>query len=212
MVILNASLPPPGRAPQGVDLLLDAFCPGRLSEVVGPLSSGGSSLLLALISRATIAGAQVAFVDAADALDPVSAATAGADLSHLLWVQCGRRLDAAWSATDLLARCPGFGLVVLDLGEWPGAGSDARASVRCRRLQRAVEHGAAALVLRAPRSIAGGAAALVVSMRRIEARWIGMPRPSRFEGLVSEAEVLRARLPRPGAPREGERVQVQWQS
>src|SRR4029453_7276937 len=73
------SLPPPGWDGEGLDGLLAAFLPGRLSEIFGPRSSGGGSLLLALLSRATARGGLVALVDAADSLDPVTAARAGGD-------------------------------------------------------------------------------------------------------------------------------------
>ncbi|MFI5376801.1 MAG: hypothetical protein ACHQ8D_19365, partial [Candidatus Rokuibacteriota bacterium] len=84
------SSPPPGWEREGIDGLLGLFTPGRLSEIVGPRSSGASSLLLALIARITTSGSregggQVAFVDGMDALDPTSIAAAGADLSALLW-------------------------------------------------------------------------------------------------------------------------------
>src|SRR5438876_11928300 len=98
MAIPDESLPPPGRGPRGIDLLLSAFAPGQLSEIVGPWSSGGSSLLLALLARTTASGHQVALVDGADAFDPESAAAAGVDLSGLLWVKCGGRLRAAFSS------------------------------------------------------------------------------------------------------------------
>src|SRR5712691_10588140 len=88
MAIPIESSPPPGGEREGIDGLLGLFPPGRLSEIVGPRSSGGSSLLLALIARITTPGSsqrggQVAFVDGMDALDPASAAAAGADLSAL---------------------------------------------------------------------------------------------------------------------------------
>src|SRR3984893_12516695 len=104
------SLPPPGLDPEGLDGLLQAFPQGRLSEIVGPRSSGGSSLLLALLARAARGGV-TALVDASDALDPAVAVRAWLDLRGLLWVRCGGRLPVAWRATDLLLRCPGFAAV-----------------------------------------------------------------------------------------------------
>ena len=206
MAIPDESLPPPGRGRRGIDLLLDAFPAGQLSEIVGPRSSGSSSLLLALLARATTSG-HVALVDGEDGFDPASAVAAGTDLSRLLWVRCGGRLPSAWSAADLLARCPGLALVVLDLGELPLIRRDPASPMRCRRLQRAVEGTATILVLRAPHRLAGSAAALVVSMRRLESRWIGLPRPTRFVGLASEARVLRSRS---RSQREGEGVEIEW--
>src|SRR5260370_17201117 len=78
------SLPPPGLDPEGLDGLLQAFPQGRLSEIVGPRSSGGSSLLLALLARAARNGV-TALVDASDTLDPPVAARAGLDLPGLPW-------------------------------------------------------------------------------------------------------------------------------
>jgi len=216
MAMSNESLPPPGWGPRGLDLLLDAFPTGQLSEIVGPWSSGGGSLLLALVARATAAGGQAAFVDGADAFDPASAVAAGVDLSRLLWVKCGGRLRAAFSATDLLARCPGFALVVLDLGEPWLMRREPISPALCLRLKIAAEQSAAILVLRAPHRLAGSAATLAVSLRRIESHWIGRPHPTRLAGLSSEARILRSRprshpQPTPLPAREGERVEIQWQ-
>lgn len=181
--------------------MLRAFPTGRLSEIVGPRSSGGSSLLLALLARATAAGGHVALVDGADALDVDSAQASGVELPRLLWVRCGGRLDAALRAADLLARCPGFAVVALDLGEDPLTRDQVVSPSIGLRLQRAVEGTPAALVLRTPHRLAGSAAALVVSLDRRAARWIGPParnehaRPSRLAGLASEARVVRSRAP-----------------
>ena len=188
------SSPPPGWEREGIDGLLGLFTPGRLSEIVGPRSSGASSLLLALIARITTSGSregggQVAFVDGMDALDPTSIAAAGADLSALLWVRCGGRLRVALSAADLLARCPGFALVVLDLdylGPVP-----ASASIR---LQRAVEGTDTILIVRGERHREGSPASLVLATRRLAPQWMGLRQLTRLAGLRSEVSVSRSRL------------------
>ena len=204
MATSTESLPPPGWDREGLDGLLDAFPTGRLSEIVGPRSSGGSSLLLALLARATLRGGLVALVDGTDGFDPETAARAGLDLRALLWVRCGGRLLPAWSATDLLTRCPGFAAIALDLGE--SAAAPPSFGVR---LQRAAEGNPAMVVVRAPRHVTGSAAALVVSVRRVRACWIGAPRRIRLGGLVSEARVLRSRLdPRLAAP--GRTWLIEW--
>jgi recombination protein RecA len=173
--------------------LLAAFPPGKLSEIVGPRSSGGSSLLLQLLARATHAGGHAALVDAIDALDAASAIASGVALSRLLWVRCGGRLASAVRAADLLGRCPGFAVVAVDLGDGSIARDVWPASLGVR-LQRAVEGTATILVLRAPHRLTGSAAAFVVSLHSVEARWTGAPRATRLTGLVSEARVLRSRL------------------
>jgi RecA/RadA recombinase len=211
MATSTESLPPPGWDREGLDSLLNAFPEGRLSEIVGPRSSGGGSLLLALLARAASRGGLVALVDGADAFDPETAARAGLDLRALLWVRCGGRLQPAWSAADLLARCPGFAAVALDLGTAWGTAPVAAPPSFGVRLQRAAAGNAAVVVVRAPRHVTGSAAALVVSVRRVRARWVGAPRRIRLGGLVSEARVLRSRFdPRLAAP--GRAWLIEWRA
>ena len=207
MVDSIGSLPPPGKDGQGLDGLLTALSTSRLSEIVGPRSAGGGSLLLALLSRATARGGLVAFVDASDSLDPATAARAGLDLRALLWVRCGERPASAWSAVDLLARCPGFEAIALDLG---AAGGSPPPSVGAR-LQRAAEGSGTAVIVRTPRHLLGSAATLVVAVRRVRTRWIGGDRPTRLGGLVSEARVLRSRAdPRLATPERA--WLIEWQA
>jgi len=190
MAIPIESSPPPGWEREGIDDLLGSFPPGRLSEIVGPRSSGASSLLLALIARITTSGGgQVAFVDGMDALDPLSAAAAGADLSALLWVRCGGRLRVALSAADLLARCPGFALVVLDLDDLGPIPPSA-----CIRLQRAVEGTDTILIVRSERHREGSPASLVLATRRLAPQWMGLRPLTRLAGLRSEISISRSRL------------------
>jgi recA bacterial DNA recombination protein len=188
------SSPPPGWEREGIDSLLGMFPPGRLSEIVGPRSSGASSLLLALIARITTSGrgegsGQVAFVDGVDALDAASTAAAGADLSALLWVRCGGRLRVALSAADLLARCPGFALVVLDLDELGPVPASAYI-----RLQRAVEGTSTTLIVRSERHREGTPASLVLATRRLAPQWMGLRPLTRLAGLRSEISIARSRL------------------
>jgi len=217
MAIPIESSPPPGWDREGIDGLLGLFRPGRLSEIVGPRSSGSSSLLLALVARITTHG-QVAYVDGMDALDPASAAGAGVDLTALLWVKCGGRLRTALSAADLLARCPGFSLVVLDLDDLGPMPPSAQI-----RLQRAVEGSDAALVLHSTRHREGSPASLVVATRRVTPCWMGVRPLTRLGGLRSEISITRSRLPplgrgqgdgpkaEPGSPHpEGKRWIVDW--
>ena len=192
MAIPIESSPPPGWEREGIDGLLGLFPPGRLSEIVGPRSSGASSLLLALIARITTSGSQgggqVAFVDGMDALDPASAAAAGVDLSALLWVKCGGRLRVALSAADLLVRCPGFALVVLDLDELGPMPASAH-----MRLQRGVEGGDTILITRSARHREGSPASLVLATRRLAPRWMGLRPLTRLAGLRSEVSIFRSR-------------------
>lgn len=80
-------------APTGVaavDDLLEGGLPiGAITEFVGPECSGRTSLALAFLAGITQAGSVVVWIDVCDALDPECAASAGVDLSRLLWVRCG---------------------------------------------------------------------------------------------------------------------------
>lgn len=74
-----------------VDTLLEGGLPlGGLTEITGPACSGRSTLVASVLAGATQQGGSCAYVDAADAFDPFSAAAIGINLKHLLWVRAGR--------------------------------------------------------------------------------------------------------------------------
>ena len=87
------SRPAPEMVPTGIPALDAALAGGLprgcLTEICGPASSGRTAVLLAALAAATRRGEFCAVVDASDALDPHSAASAGVDLDRLLWVRCG---------------------------------------------------------------------------------------------------------------------------
>jgi recombination protein RecA len=71
-----------------VDALLEGGLPlGGMTEVIGPASSGRSTLVLSVLAGITRQGAAAAYVDVSDAFDPLSAAAMGIDLGRLLWVR-----------------------------------------------------------------------------------------------------------------------------
>jgi recombination protein RecA len=74
-----------------IDLLLQGGLPlGSLAEITGPASSGKTTLVSTILAGATQQGASCAYIDAADAFDPLSAAAIGINLERLLWVRVGR--------------------------------------------------------------------------------------------------------------------------
>jgi recombination protein RecA len=75
--------------PQIDELLRGGLPLGVLTEFVGSECSGRTSMALAYLAAVTRAGNVGAWVDAADTLDPQSAAASGVDLERLLWVRCG---------------------------------------------------------------------------------------------------------------------------
>ena len=128
----------------------------EITEIVGELSSGRTSLFVACVREVTQRGAVVALVDTDETFDPVEASRAGVDLRRLLWVRCGGRRDIALRAADLLVRCPGFALVGLDLGERPPRIPLALAF----RLRLTVRRLGTTLLILASRRIAGPGAAI----------------------------------------------------
>src|SRR3974390_2148461 len=77
------------RAPSGIasiDAATGGLPRGCLTEIIGPSSSGRTSLLLSILAQATDRGEICALVDAEDAFDPTSAAAAGVALDSLIWI------------------------------------------------------------------------------------------------------------------------------
>src|SRR5258706_423757 len=143
-------------APSGISAL-DArlgggFPRGQLSELVGPRSSGRTSVLLCMMAAATARGEIVALVDALDMFDVESAVAAGIDLHRLLWIRghvvsnpglCRdlnqRAMDQAMKALTLVLQAGNFGLVAFDVGEAPAEALRRLPFTTWFRLQRMVE-------------------------------------------------------------------------
>lgn len=72
-----------------LDTALDGGLPiGAISEFCGPECSGRTGVALSFLARLT-QDKFCAWVDASNALDPLSAAAAGVNLGRMLWVRCG---------------------------------------------------------------------------------------------------------------------------
>ncbi|MCZ7620281.1 MAG: hypothetical protein M5U32_18970 [Myxococcota bacterium] len=187
-------------------LLGGGFPRGRLSEITGPLSSGRTSLAMALAAAATRAGEVVAWIDPADALDPASLDAAGVEANRLLWVRPSGARDALHCAERLLL-ARGFALVVLDLaggadetgnrraarprpGQLGGL-TDARSSAWLR-LTRCAAVSATALVLLGREPVAGSFAALAVDLHATRRRFA--ERPAWLEGLETRVALRRHRF------------------
>lgn len=188
---------PVRRLPSGlaaIDALLEGGVPrGRISEFLGPHSSGKTSLLLSLLAATTRRGEVAAWVDLADAVHPESLLAAGADLHRLLWVRPAAVIDGL-RCTELLLQAGGFAFVVLDLG-----------AVRLRplrshvwpRLRHAAEQSHTALVVLAPHRVAGSFAVLNLSFQLRLPLWRRRLWPL-FEGFEAVVVMVRNKLGAPG--------------
>jgi recombination protein RecA len=143
---------------------------GQLSEIVGPCSSGRTTLLLTLIAAATRRGEIAAVVDTGDRLDVASAIAAHADVERLLWVR-GRAtgpidhaLDRALKALNLVLQAGGFGVVALDLADVPLRALKHIPFTTWMRVQRIVEGSDTACVLVVPEPLARSAGGVTLML------------------------------------------------
>ena len=190
-----ARMAPPLAAPLGsapLDLGLRGGIPrGQLSEIVGPVSSGRTSLAWKALAAATTRGEWVALIDTFDRFDPECAAEAGLDLPRLLWVRgqalskTAGALDPAWipgersvqgpgtmlertidrgiKAFNLVAQSGVCTLVVLDLIDAPAPALARVPRSTWLRLQRIVEGSEIALLLLAAAPVARSAGGLSIA-------------------------------------------------
>lgn len=187
--------------------LLDAqlgggFPRGQLSELVGPCSSGRTSLILRVLAAAAARGELVALVDALDRFDVPSAAAAGLDFSRLLWIRgrivsssgrCRdsnqRALEQAVKALALVLQAGSFDLVVFDVADAPLDALRRLPFTTWLRLQRTIEGSRTTCVLVGPahlaRSVAGVTVELAAPRAVFEGQLLG--------GLHTEARIIQAR-------------------
>jgi hypothetical protein len=143
---------------------------GAISELLGPASSGCTTLLVAALKAATDRDEVFALVDAGDSFDPASAAEADVDLDQLLWVRCADA-DRALKATDLLLQGGGFGLVALDLGNISTDQARRIPSTWWHRFRRAIENTQTCLLVVEREPNARPCASLALELSRESDQW-----------------------------------------
>jgi hypothetical protein len=228
---LTSSLPPPdphdayacgASGVQALDRQLGGGFPrGQVSELVGPRSSGRTSVLMATLAAATARGELVALVDALDTFDVESAAAAGITLSRLLWIRghvvanpgmCRdtnqRAMEHAVRALALVLQAGNFGVAALDVGDAPADAVRRLPFTTWLRLQRMVEGGPTICLLAGHEPMARSSAGLTIRFGRAETSGgpdaAGADRPvagvrytsQLFDGIDVEARVIRARAAR----------------
>lgn len=176
-----------------VDRLLGGGFPnGGLSELVGPASSGRTSLSLALLAHTTERGHFAACVDQADAFDPVSAEAAGVDLTRVLWARPTGTSESLRSLEQILT-AQGFALVLWDLAA--PMQSPSRPFVPSSawpRLRKVAASAQAALVLVGSTRVAGTFADIALELAPCRARFESGP--DWLAGIDTELTLTRNRL------------------
>ncbi len=196
--------------------LLDGGIPrGRISEIVGPRSSGKSSIAASFIAAATRRGETVAVVDLENAFDPLTMAAAGVDLNRVLCaafhaagarapqrysnaapvgrVYERRTSHATWNAAaEMILEASGFGLMVLDFGGYARSIPQSAAL----RLARLAERSGTSVLILALHRMCGTFAALGLSLncKRTLFTRSGPCCPILYDGLEIEALVARNKL------------------
>jgi len=158
-----------------LDDLITGFPRGAISEIIGPESSGRTTLIHSLLAASTSKLEICAYVDTSDSFDPVSAAAAGVALSQLVWIRCGKDAGHALKATDYLLHAGGFGAVVLDLCQVPPRISNRIPISYWYRFRLVIENTPTILALVEKDPLAKSCASLMLEMKRKKTAWIGSP-------------------------------------
>jgi hypothetical protein len=170
--------PPPELLSTGVASVDAALggCPrGRITEIVGPPSSGRTSLLQSILAASTNREEFAVLVDTADAFDPCSASAAGVDLAKVIWIRCSGNAEHALRAADLVVHSGGFGVVALDLTDAKPAALRRIPPTAWFRFRRALESTPTVLVVLASQPVTKSCSALLVEMKRRRAVFSGHP-------------------------------------
>jgi recombination protein RecA len=175
----------------------EGFPRGAISEIIGPESSGRTTLVHSLLAASTAQLEICAYVDTDDSFDPVSAAAAGVALSQLVWIRCGHNAGHALKAADYLLHAGGFGAIILDLCQVPPRISNRIPISYWYRFRRAIENTPTILALVEKEPIAKSCASLMLDIQRKKIAWRGAPGFELLRGV--ELEALSRKPVRPAA-------------
>lgn len=166
---------------------------GQVSEVVGPASSGRTSVAWAALAAASRRGESIALIDTCDRFDPPTAQACGIDLSRLLWVRgqalskTSGAIDPAWlpgvravngpgtfvervidraiKALNLVVSSGVCTLVVIDLIDVPATALRRLPASTWFRIERAIEGSDTAVLILAAQPIARSAGGRSIALR-----------------------------------------------
>ena len=204
-VTLTSAAPDDGDAervaPTGVEAidgpLRGGLRRGHLSEIVGPRSSGRSTLVCAIASTAMQRGEVVALIDTHDRFDPAAAAALGLDLGRLLWIRDTGNADRALKAMNLVLQAGGFGVAVLDLADASGPAVRRFPHTTWMRLSRVIEGSPTVALLVGAEHLARSPGGVTIALHVPSAgagEWHGSGiRSMRLGGLAVRPRIISAR-------------------
>jgi len=158
-----------------LDALIEGFPRGAISEILGPESSGRTTLVHSLLAASTAKLEVCAYIDTDDSFDPVSAAAAGVALSQLVWIRCGHNAGHALKAADYMLHAGGFGVIVLDLCQVPPRVWNRIPISYWYRFRLAIENTPTILALVEKHPQAKSCAALMLELERKKTVFTGAP-------------------------------------
>lgn len=174
---------------------------GAITEIVGSMSSGRTSVLVASLAWATTNSETCVVVDTSDSFDPQSATNAGVDFNRLLWVRCGNNLERAFKATDLLLQSGGFGFIALNLAGVAVQYARRIISSWWFRFRQAIENTPTVLLVISSVACVRSCAAVVLEARNVNTIWPASISAFHTHLHINEQLVVRPRIslvdPRP---------------
>ena len=199
---------------------------GQVSEVVGPASSGRTSVAWAALAAASRRGESIALIDTCDRFDPPTAQASGIDLSKLLWVRgqaiskTSGAIDPAWlpgvravngpgtflervidraiKALNLVVQSGVCTLVVIDLIDLPATALRRLPAATWFRIERAIENSDTAVLILAATAVARSTGGRSIALGADQrVLWKGEhDRARRVAGVQSRASISAARWSR----------------
>jgi len=165
---------------------------GRITEIIGPRSSGRTALMHSILAQSAARGETCALVDWANAFDPGTALRNGVVLESLLWVRCDHQPYNALKVADLLLNTGGFGVVMLDLYVTSPKTLRRIPLSWWYRLRRAIENAPAILAIAGNEPVAGSCASCIIEMGHHQTVWNGSVEDPLLVGIDLECTVKKA--------------------
>ncbi len=166
---------------------------GRLCDLVGPATSGKTTLALKFLAQAQAGGGEVAYVDQSLSFDADYAHRCGLDLARL-WVGTTHDLAEALAAVEALVRNGGLAAVVLDILDLPWADPPVARHLAATldRLPAALTRSGTALLVLHESPVPALAQHAAVRLQLYRERWI--VRHGDVRGYEARVEIVYNRL------------------